>query len=51
MAQLVTAEQARAAAERTGLTAGQREAVITILTATTATTAPIAMDIKNHESG
>jgi hypothetical protein len=42
VAQLVTAEQARAAAERTGLTAGQREAVITILTATTATTALVA---------
>ena len=35
-------EQARAAAERTGLTAGQRDAVITMLTATTATTALVA---------
>src|SRR5579859_4339433 len=40
--QLVTAEQARAATERTGLTAGQRDAVITMLTATTATTALVA---------
>jgi hypothetical protein len=39
---LVTAEQARAAVERTGLTAGQRDAVITMLTATTATTALMA---------
>jgi AAA domain len=42
MPQLVAAEQARAAAERTGLTAGQRDAVITMLTATTATTALVA---------
>jgi AAA domain/TrwC relaxase len=40
--QLVTAEQARAAAERTGLTAGQRDAVITMLTATTAMTVLVA---------
>ena len=40
--QLVTGEQARAAAERTGLNAGQRDAVITMLTATTATTALVA---------
>jgi conjugative relaxase-like TrwC/TraI family protein len=40
--QLVTGEQARAAAERTGLTAGQRDAMITMLTATTATTALVA---------
>jgi len=40
--QLVTAEQARAAAGRTGLTAGQRDAVITMLTATTAMTALVA---------
>jgi hypothetical protein len=40
--QLVGAEQAWAAAERTGLTAGQRDAVITMLTATTATTALVA---------
>ena len=40
--QLVTAEQARAAAERTGLNAGQRDAVVTMLTATTATTALVA---------
>ena len=40
--QLVGAEQARAAAERTGLDAGQRDAVITMLTATTATTALVA---------
>ncbi len=40
--QLVTAEHARAAAERTGLTAGQRDAVVTMLTATTATTALVA---------
>jgi hypothetical protein len=40
--QLVTEEQARAAAERTGLTAGQRDAVVTMLTATTATTALVA---------
>jgi hypothetical protein len=40
--QLVTAEQARAAAGQTGLTAGQRDAVITMLTATTATTALVA---------
>jgi hypothetical protein len=42
MPQLVTAEWARAAAERTGLTAGQRNAVVTMLTATTATTALVA---------
>jgi len=40
--QLVTAEQARAVAEHTGLDAGQRDAVITMLTATTATTALVA---------
>ena len=40
--QLVSAEQARAAAERTGLTAGQRDAVVTMLSATTATTALVA---------
>ena len=40
--QLVSAEQARAAAERTGLTAGQRDAVVTMLTAMTATTALVA---------
>jgi len=40
--QLVTAEQAHAAAERTGLDAGQRDAVVTMLTATTATTALVA---------
>jgi hypothetical protein len=37
--QLITAEQARAAAGRTGLNAGQRDAVIMMLTASTATTA------------
>jgi AAA domain len=40
--QLVGQEQARAAAEATGLTAGQRDAVITMLTATTATSALVA---------
>ena len=40
--QFVTAEQARAAVERTGLNAGQRDAVITMLTATTAMTALVA---------
>ena len=40
--QLVSQEQARAAVERTGLNAGQRDAVITMLTATTATTALVA---------
>jgi conjugative relaxase-like TrwC/TraI family protein len=40
--QLVTGEQARAAAERTGLTAGQRAAVVTMLTATTATAVLVA---------
>jgi hypothetical protein len=40
--QLVTAEQARAAAERTGLNPGQREAVVTMLTATTAASALVA---------
>ncbi len=40
--QLVTKEQARAAAEHTGLNAGQRDAVVTMLTATTATTALVA---------
>jgi len=39
MPQLVTGEQARAAVERTGLNAGQRDAVMTMLTASTATTA------------
>jgi len=39
---LVSGEQARAAAGRTGLNAGQRDAVITMLTATTATTALVA---------
>ena len=42
VSQLVISEQARAAAERTGLNAGQRDAVITMLTATTATTALVA---------
>jgi len=42
VAQLVTAEQARAATERTGLTAGQRDAVVTMLTGATATTALVA---------
>ena len=40
--QLVTAERARAAAERTGLNAEQRDAVVTMLTAVTATTVLIA---------
>jgi hypothetical protein len=40
--QLVTGEHARAAAERTGLNAGQRDAVITMLTATTAMTTLVA---------
>ena len=40
--QLVTEKQARAAVERTGLTAGQRDAVVMMLTATTATTALVA---------
>jgi hypothetical protein len=40
--QLVGGEPARAAAERTGLTAEQRDAVVMILTATTATTVLIA---------
>ena len=40
--QLVSHEQARAAAECTGLSAGQRDAVVTMLTATTATTALVA---------
>src|SRR6516162_1393647 len=40
--QLVSQEQAHAAAERTGLDAGQRDAVVTMLTATTATTALVA---------
>ena len=40
--QLVSQEQAHAAAERTRLNAGQRAAVITMLTATTATTALVA---------
>jgi hypothetical protein len=40
--QLVSQAQARLAAERTGLTAGQRDAVITMLAATTATTALVA---------
>jgi conjugative relaxase-like TrwC/TraI family protein len=39
---LVTAEQARAAAELTGLSAGQRDAVVMMLTAATATTALVA---------
>jgi TrwC relaxase/AAA domain len=42
VAQLVTAGQARAATERTGLTAGQRDAVVMMLTASTATTALVA---------
>jgi AAA domain len=42
MPQLVTVKQARAAAERTGLSAGQRDAVITMLTAATAATALVA---------
>ena len=40
--QLVSQEQARAAAERTGLTAEQRDAVVTMLTAATAATVLIA---------
>jgi AAA domain/TrwC relaxase len=40
--QLVTAEQAWGAVERTGLTAGQRDAVVTMLTVTTAATALVA---------
>jgi conjugative relaxase-like TrwC/TraI family protein len=40
--QLVTPEQARAAAGRTGLNAGQRDAVIMMLTGTTATAALVA---------
>ena len=40
--QLVSQEQVRAAAERTGLTAGRRDAVVTMLTAATATTALVA---------
>ena len=40
--QLVGQEQARAAVERTGLNAGQRDAVVTMLTATTAMTALVA---------
>ena len=40
--QLVGHDQARAAVERTGLNAGQRDAVITMLTATTAMTALVA---------
>ena len=40
--QLVSQEQARAAAECTGLNAGQRDAVVTMLTASTATTALVA---------
>jgi len=40
--QLITAEHAWAAAGRTGLNAGQRDAVIMMLTATTATTALVA---------
>ena len=40
--QLVSAEQTRAAVERTGLNAEQRDAVAMMLTATTATTALIA---------
>ena len=40
--QLVTAEQARAAAELAGLSAGQRDAVVMMLTAATATTALVA---------
>ena len=40
--QLVSAGQARAAVERTGLNAGQRDAVVTMLTATTAMTALVA---------
>ena len=40
--QLVSQEQARAAAERTGLTAEQRDAVVTMLTAATAATVLVA---------
>ena len=40
--QLVGHEQARAALERTGLNAGQRDAVVTMLTAATAMTALVA---------
>ena len=42
MPQLVRQEQARAAAERTGLTAEQRDAVVTMLTAATAATVLVA---------
>ena len=42
VAQLVTGEQARAATERTGLNAGQRDAMVAMLTASTATTALVA---------
>ena len=42
MPQLVSHEQARAAAERTGLNAEQRDAVVMMLTAATATTVLIA---------
>ena len=40
--QLVSEEQARAAVESTGLTAGQRDATVIMLTASTATTALVA---------
>jgi hypothetical protein len=40
--QLVTEEQALAAVEHTGLNAGQRDAVVTVLTVSTATTALVA---------
>ena len=40
--QLVSQEQARGAVERTGLDAGQRDAVVMMLTATTAATALVA---------
>ena len=42
VAQLVSEEQARAAVEQTGLTAGQRDAVVMMLTAAAATTVLVA---------
>jgi len=42
VSQLVGQEQARAAVDRTGLNAGQRDAVVTMLTATTAMTGLVA---------
>jgi hypothetical protein len=49
--QLVTAEQARATAERTGLDAGQRDAVVTMLTAATATTAARVLARRRGDRG